>query len=265
MANFLLFIIFTALLVVSTATTAAACPEKAINTRPLRERFGVGGGHPHLQQFYNIIDALIGSGDFGNWGKILSTSDPSMFPLSATLFVPNDSAFSSAGRLPSTADSPLINPVLLSYHIVPQRLAFSDLTLFPVGSHLPTLIIGRSILITNNSRSNFTLNGSHLTQPDLFSTATVSVHGITDILNFTTHEEPNFSTSISPIHKKPGDSPSPLPPHRQISPTGTQEPPQPPITMDDNVLQASRSGALSTEILGTVFCLVLGLIRTVGI
>ncbi|OWM63725.1 hypothetical protein CDL15_Pgr005987 [Punica granatum] len=51
--------------------------------------------------------------------------------------------------------------------------------LFPINSRLPTLLLDKSILITNNSRSNFTLNHrSHLTTPDLFSTPTVSVHRV---------------------------------------------------------------------------------------
>lgn len=87
------------------ASTPFQCPPRRLHSRHRpRCRLSCAGhsrsatGHgrrPHLLQFHNIVDSLIGSGDFGKLGEILSSSDPSMFPLSATLFVPSDSAFSS--------------------------------------------------------------------------------------------------------------------------------------------------------------------------
>ncbi|OWM74675.1 hypothetical protein CDL15_Pgr004638 [Punica granatum] len=135
------FILPTALTV--TVTSPLPAPTAAAHVQ------AYGDDRLSPQQHHNIINALIGSGDFGNWGKILSTTDPSMFPLSATLFVPGDSGFSSfsANRLSSYA-SPAndpdpdptvigIDPLRFSYHIVPQRLSFSDLILFPINSRLP--------------------------------------------------------------------------------------------------------------------------------
>ncbi|OWM63724.1 hypothetical protein CDL15_Pgr005986 [Punica granatum] len=194
------------------------------------------------QQLHNIIDALIGSGDFGNWGKILSTTDPSMFPLSATLFVPSDSGFSSfsADCLSSSCSSQAsdpdpdpdpsvisIDPLRFSYHIVPQRLSFSDLMLFPINSRLPTLLLDKSILITNNSRSNFTLNyRSRLTQPDLFSNPTVTVHGIGDALDYTNVNNSNSESSDTAAMPQ-----SSVPPRREQeednSPEESLQPPLP--------------------------------------
>ncbi|KAK4779329.1 hypothetical protein SAY86_006857 [Trapa natans] len=241
----------------STATLAAASPEQA--TMPAPPLATGDDGDPNLLQFYYIIYELIVSGNLGNCGKMLS-SYPSMIPLSATLFVPANSSFSSGV---AATNLPLTDPILVSRHIVPQSLSFSDLTLFPIGSKLPTLLVDSPIVITNNSRSNFTLNGLSLILPDLLSTATVSVHGITDILNFTTHGEADLSTSISPKPEKQEGSPA-LPPNMPDGQIRTREPSPPPTTIDENALQASRSGALSTAIL-VVFCLVIGLIKTVGI
>ncbi|OWM63726.1 hypothetical protein CDL15_Pgr005988 [Punica granatum] len=63
-----------------TALTVTATSLRALTAAAARaQAYGDDGLSP--QQLHNIIDALIGSGDFGNWGKILSPTDPSMFPL----------------------------------------------------------------------------------------------------------------------------------------------------------------------------------------
>lgn len=263
MANFLSPFLCYALLITATAPNAltAASPLPATAAQPQAT-----DDEPRLQQLYNIIDALIGSGDFGNWANILSTSDPSMFPISATLFVPGDSAFSSfSGGLHSAPDPLPVDPLLFSYHVVPQRLSFSDLTLFPINSRLPTLLLERSILITNNSRSNFTLNGSHLTRPDLFSTSSVSVHGIRDVLGFSIHEEPDSSSLTTNVPPMPQPLPPgkqeltpPLPPQKPDLPTNVQAAPPPRATDKVIASQASLSSRVSA-LLSSVLCSVHGL------
>ncbi|XP_015880550.4 uncharacterized protein LOC107416555 [Ziziphus jujuba] len=130
------------------------------------------------QQLSNIIDALIGAGDFGNWVNIISGANPLILPLSATLFIPQDDA---VNRL-LTAD-----PFMFPYHVIPQRLSFSDLQLFKPNARLPTLLPGKSIVITSNNRSNFSVDGSPITQPDLYITATIAVHGVGAILDYTVY------------------------------------------------------------------------------
>lgn len=263
MANFQSQLLFYALLITATALTAPL-PLRSVAAQPQATEDDDG---LRLQQLYNIIDALIGSGDFGNWANILSTSDPSMFPVSATLFVPGDSAFSSfSSGLRSAADPPLVDPLLFSYHVVPQRLSFSDLMLFPINSRLPTLLLDKAITITNNSRTNFTLNRSHLTRPDLFSTSSVSVHGIGDVLGFAVDSEPDSSslTNVPPMPQvmPPGKQetvPSP-PPQGPENPISEQPPPPPPaLAIDEvNASRASLLGHLRAVFLSAL-CSVLGL------
>ncbi|XVF23071.1 hypothetical protein REPUB_Repub13aG0006400 [Reevesia pubescens] len=143
-------------------------------------------------QLDNIIDALIGAGDFNNWVNMLSASDLFlMLPLSATLFVPSDYAliFPFPDPLPTdpTSSTAAIDPLILPYHIVPQRLTFSQLTLFNPFSRLPTLLPSKSILITNTSLSNFTLDASHISYPDIYLTSSFAVHGISALLNYTVY------------------------------------------------------------------------------
>ncbi|KAL9403346.1 hypothetical protein Peur_000318 [Populus x canadensis] len=127
------------------------------------------------EQIYNIIDAILGTGDFKNWANALSMADSTTFPISATFFIPSDNSLSP---ITTSAD-----PDIFPYHIVPQRLSFADLQQFKTFSRLPTLLFDKSILITNNSASNFTLDGSRLTHPDIYTNAAITVHGIDNLLD----------------------------------------------------------------------------------
>ncbi|TKY45638.1 DNA-directed RNA polymerase II subunit RPB1 [Spatholobus suberectus] len=83
---------------------------------------------PPTRQLNNIVDALIGAGDFTAWVSILSSENATLLPVSATLFVPRDGA---------AVDRPPPDPFLLPYHVVPQRLLFADLLLLPRLARLP--------------------------------------------------------------------------------------------------------------------------------
>ncbi|GAV57258.1 hypothetical protein CFOL_v3_00796 [Cephalotus follicularis] len=126
------------------------------------------------------MDALIGAGDFSTWSSLLTAASPSTLPLSATLFIPADGSTTTTSTFG-------MDPFIFPYHIVPQRLTFSDLRLLRPLSRLPTLLPSMSILITNTSLTNFTLDNSLLSHPDMYTTAAVSVHGISTILDYTTY------------------------------------------------------------------------------
>ncbi|KAL6223374.1 hypothetical protein ACLB2K_006761 [Fragaria x ananassa] len=89
------------------------------------------------QQINNIVDALIGSGDFRSWINIITTVNPRSLPLSATVLMPEITAVSPL---------PVADPFLLPYHVVPQRLTFADLRLFKNNSRLPTFLPGEEAL-----------------------------------------------------------------------------------------------------------------------
>ncbi|KAL2935713.1 hypothetical protein RDABS01_018831 [Bienertia sinuspersici] len=141
---------------------------------------------PQQLQFNTIIDSIVGAGDFSNWANLLSQADPSIFPLSATLFIPDNTAFRN-GNLssPSSSTVNFLDPLLFPYHIIPRRFSFFDLRQFPIGARLPTLLPGNTLLITNNSAEDFTINGAKITHSDLFQNAVVSAHGISDVLDYT--------------------------------------------------------------------------------
>nr|XP_011457404.1 PREDICTED: uncharacterized protein LOC105349436 [Fragaria vesca subsp. vesca] len=80
----------------------------------------------------NIVDALIGSGDFRSWVNIIKAANPLSLPLSATVFMLENIAVS---RLP------FADPFLLPYQVVPQCLTFADL-------RLPTFLPDKFIIVT---------------------------------------------------------------------------------------------------------------------
>ncbi|CAL0304887.1 unnamed protein product [Lupinus luteus] len=126
-----------------------------------------------LQQMKNIMDALIGAND------LTTMLNPTMLPLTLTLFIPHHNTFFHNNK-----NNPPLDPFLFPYHIIPQRLTFSDLLLLPSTTNLPTLLPYRTISVTNNSAANFSLNGVPLTHPDLYSNPSLVVHGVANILDY---------------------------------------------------------------------------------
>ncbi|XP_051128876.1 FAS1 domain-containing protein SELMODRAFT_448915-like [Andrographis paniculata] len=148
----------------------------------------------------NIIDALIGTGDFAGWVNLLSTTDPSTIPVSATLFVPSNDAISSFPASHGVGIVPF-DPLLVPYHIVPQRLTFSELRHMGTHTRLPTLLQDRYIVVTNNSPSNFTVDNSRITQPDIFVNADFSVHGIEKVLDYSVYGGGPITATSQPSPK----------------------------------------------------------------
>ncbi|EOA18859.1 hypothetical protein CARUB_v10007480mg [Capsella rubella] len=132
-----------------------------------------------------IIDAMISSGSFEDWSEaFLNTNDELNGPvLTSTLFLPKTSVEGI------NATSPLV----ASYHIVPQWLDFSVLSLMKPFSRIPTLLFGHSIVVTNNSASGFALDGVLISEPDLFVSPSIVIHRMASPFNFT-----RYSLTLTP-------------------------------------------------------------------
>ncbi|EOA39198.1 hypothetical protein CARUB_v10012166mg [Capsella rubella] len=159
--------------------------------------------HQHADR---IIEAMIGAGDFRDWAAdfLSSVDDQLGIPLSATIFIPSD--FDSADVSSTSTEDSANNPLRLSvaYHIVPQRLSFSDLRLLKPLSRLPTLLPGNSIVVTNNSVSGYTLDGVLVSEPDLFISSSIAIHGVASTLDFSRYgdfgdgDDTAFADSLRP-------------------------------------------------------------------
>ncbi|KAJ9558145.1 hypothetical protein OSB04_012759 [Centaurea solstitialis] len=151
------------------------------------------------EELKNIIDALIGAGDFAAWANILlnpttnssTTTAAALIPTTATMFVPRNEALA---HLTATSFDPFIIP----YHILPQRLTFSDLQLSKTLTRLPTLLPSKTVIITNNTPSNFTVDDALIIRPDFYLTPAVCVHGIGALLDYTVYGD-HDADSTTPV------------------------------------------------------------------
>ncbi|KAK4370390.1 hypothetical protein RND71_009865 [Anisodus tanguticus] len=136
------------------------------------------------QQLSNILSALIGEGDFTGWANLLSSADLSSLPLTATFFILGNDTMSNLHNS--------LDPFLIAYHIIPQRLSFSDLQQFKPITRIPTLLPSKYIVETNNSVSNYTIDGSHITYPDVYVNSDFTVYGVDIVLEYSVYDLQQF-------------------------------------------------------------------------
>ncbi|KAL8259485.1 hypothetical protein R6Q59_027438 [Mikania micrantha] len=152
------------------------------------------------QQVKNIIDALIGAGDFAAWANILfnpasnSSFPASNLPTTATMFVPGNDALSRLSGAATGAYT--FDPFIIPYHVLPQRLTFSELRLFRTRTRIPTLLPSKTLIITDNTPSHFTIDDSLIIQPDIYCNSAVCVHGVASILDYTLYGEADQTPEI---------------------------------------------------------------------
>nr|XP_043639820.1 FAS1 domain-containing protein SELMODRAFT_448915-like [Erigeron canadensis] len=199
------------------------------------------------QQLKNILDALIGSGDFTSWLNLLlnptNANTTTTIPSSATIFLPGNDAISS-----SAASSLIFDPFVIPYHILPHHFTFSDLQLFKTQTRIPTLLPSKTIIITNNSPHHFTIDDSLIIHPDLYSNDIVSVHGIDSILDYTVYGDAAQNPAVNL-------SPPPPPPPSLLRVDETPSPATPVVSSSSNGgCIVSRPGFLM-HFLVTFFCL----------
>ncbi|KAI3745058.1 hypothetical protein L1987_58159 [Smallanthus sonchifolius] len=104
---------------------------------------------------------------------------------SVTIFTPPNVALMATS-------SPLLNK-FMRFHMVVQRRSFKQLAGLPPGAWLSTLVRGKHVDITENSRVSqvMSINGVAITAPDLFVSKNFVVHGIARALNM--HELSSMS------------------------------------------------------------------------
>ncbi|KAJ6297875.1 hypothetical protein OIU76_019063 [Salix suchowensis] len=90
-------------------------------------------------------------------------------------------------------------------------------------SRLPTLLFDKSILITNNSASNFTLDASHLTHPNIYTNAAIAVHGIDNLLDHSVYGTESGKKSSKPNAAGPPPTPDSPPPRTFVPSTADDE------------------------------------------
>ncbi|CAN6477505.1 unnamed protein product [Victoria cruziana] len=126
-----------------------------------------------------LLQALVVSG-YSSMSLTLQLAPETLIPnASATIFAASDSAFFFSGQ-PSL--------LLLRYHVSPRRLSPEELISLPSGTHIPTLLSDRFLVITGNS----TINGVRaVASSPIFRDAGFVAYGVERFLN------PSFPTCPS--------------------------------------------------------------------
>ena len=136
-----------------------------------------------------MIEALVYQGGYTIWAKFLADlKTKHVFLTNATLFLPSDAAIS---RLQLSYDEGTgINPYrLIPYHITPKHhLLFSDLCHLKPLTLLPTLVALKTIVITSTIPSNYMIDNSRITHPNLYTSSRIVVHGSTVFLTCTLND-----------------------------------------------------------------------------
>ncbi|KAJ8623796.1 hypothetical protein MRB53_032326 [Persea americana] len=165
------------------------------------------------------IDAMLK--DLDGWGEIVNQTLSK-----ATIFIPTD--------VPKELVRG-VNSTVIKYHVVPYAFSFFHLKQFDNGTRFPTLMHNKSILITSNDGTNFTIDGSHISHPDLFYDGKNAVHGVSTLLNYNIYGG-NAHVSLKPPLKIAPISPT-SPPPSSLNPPVAPKPPHTTIPKIDAIFK----------------------------
>ena len=150
------------------------------------------------------IDAIFK--DLDRWRNILDESKR------ATIFFPNTLSKKFLRAVPSS---------VIKYHVLPYALSFFALQHFKNGTRFPTLMHNKSILITSNYGSDFTIDGRPISDPDMFYDGKHVRHGVPNLLNYRIYGGKANSPKSPPSSLNPPLAPKP--PHT-VAPTTAPSP-----------------------------------------
>ncbi|KAK1262164.1 hypothetical protein QJS04_geneDACA001354 [Acorus gramineus] len=164
------------LLISSIPTTTPQPPTNATTPPP---------SPPPLLLILNILDALFGVGQYGRLPTTFLGINLTHLPPSATLFIPANHSLEDLSRLAELDDS------FLPYHVAPLSLSLISLRRIGLGQRIPTLLDNRSLLITDDSDSNFSIDGRRLVRPDVLSGGRLSMHVVEAVLDYAKYGRPS--------------------------------------------------------------------------
>ncbi|XXG84978.1 hypothetical protein AAC387_Pa11g0166 [Persea americana] len=151
------------------------------------------------------IDAMLK--DLDGWGEIVNQTLSK-----ATIFIPTD--------VPKELVRG-VNSTVIKYHVVPYAFSFFHLKQLDNGTRFPTLMHNKSILITSNYGSDFTIDGRPISDPDMFYDGKHAIHGVPSLLNYRIYEGKANSPKSPPSSLNPPVAPKP--PHT-VAPTTAPSP-----------------------------------------
>lgn len=133
-----------------------------------------------MTQHQDVVGALRAAGGrYGRFAALLDSLQETLIHEGITVFAPNDGALAELHNLnASKAVTQTLN-----FHTLTVQLPFSSLLRLKLGTRLPTPVTNVTILVTSIVASAYGVDNAVIVDPDLYTDATVAVHGVNAVLN----------------------------------------------------------------------------------
>lgn len=154
------------------------------------------------QLHQDVVRALRAAVQYSTFAAVLDNMTQSVIRQGITVFAPNNQALSS---FQNTETQERVQDII-GYHIVTVAIPFSNLLRLDVGSRLTTDVSNLTILVTSTNASAYEVEDALIVNPDLYTDATIAVHGINAVFNTTKiveeggPEEENDAASPASLH-----------------------------------------------------------------
>ncbi|KAF8091699.1 hypothetical protein N665_0438s0028 [Sinapis alba] len=133
-------------------------------------------GYRTSESIAEEIISSLSQAKYEDWSAAFISTDDKIRGgvLPATLFIPV-----------AATDEHLGDRNVAAYHVVPEKMEFSDLLAKEDKTRIVTLLAGCSILVRNTTEGGLTLDGVSVTEPDIFVDKFIAIHRIRFPLDFT--------------------------------------------------------------------------------
>ncbi|XP_073388686.1 FAS1 domain-containing protein SELMODRAFT_448915 isoform X2 [Physcomitrium patens] len=140
-----------------------------------------GSSHLKSELHQDVVRVLRTVQTYSAFAALLDNMTESVIRQGITIFAPNDGALSDFHK--RKTQEHLEN--LVRFHIITTPLPFSNLLRMEAGSRLKTAVSNFTILVTNTTKDAYQVDDATIIDPDLYTGATIAVHGINAVFNTT--------------------------------------------------------------------------------
>jgi len=131
------------------------------------------------QLHHDVVRALRTKANYSTFAALLDNMTESVIRQGITVFAPNNKALSDFQK--ANAEERLHD--VIKFHIITVPMPFSNLLRLEAGSRLTTDVSNLTIQVTNTSASAYQVDDAVIVDPDLYTDATIAVHGINAVFN----------------------------------------------------------------------------------
>ncbi|KAG0627113.1 hypothetical protein M758_2G174500 [Ceratodon purpureus] len=145
--------------------------------------------HPVQSQLHHDVVRVLRTAQYKAFAAMLDNMTESVVRKGVTVFAPSDGALSDYQE--KKTDELRLEDVV-KFHVVTDIMPYSNLLRLEVGSRLTTDVSNVTIMVTNATAGAYQVDDAVIISPDLYTDATIAVHGINAVFNTTKiyEEEP---------------------------------------------------------------------------